>query len=348
MGLRAVSDWWTRYFTENAAVWLLRRMLALEWLAGTDSQVQSLNRQWQAATRAGDYERARELAAEIAQRLQVKPLNHEFWRASDRRRAVVLYGLALLVIGYYYLTGGSILATFWGNKTPLMVVLLLLNLLPLSFTSQINLIAREHAQGTSVFLRLTRLSGWDLLYGTYTVYALGGALRLYLIWGAPFLLTLATAAYESFWLGVGLLVRFGLCLVAMGVLWQTLMPFLVAQRATLLWQAAVYTLLVIAILGLLFGPGLAVSALEQNKQIDWFNEAPFWQWVVHPMFWASMAVAPLATVMAAYIPHPLWGVPQALATFGLTLLLAPAAARRLQRALDAPEPELKVQEGAWW
>ena len=348
MRLRAVSDWWTRYFTENAAVWLLRRMLALEWLVGTDSRVQALNREWQAATRAGDYERARELAAEIARRLQITPLNQKFWHASDQRRAIVLYGLALLVIGYYYLTGGSILAAVWGNQTPLMVALLLLNLLPLSFTSQINLLAREHAQGTSVFLRMTRLSGWDLLYGTYTAYALGGALRLYLIWGAPFLIPLAAAAYESFWLGVGLFVRFGLCLVAMGVLWQTLMAFLVAQRATLLWQATVYTLLIVVVLGLLFGPGLVVDALAQNKQIGWFNEAPFWQWVVHPVFWASMAALPLATAMAAYIPHPLWGVPQALAGFGLTALLAPAAARRLQQALNAPEPELKVQEGAWW
>lgn len=348
MRLRAVMDWWERYFRENAAVWLLRRMLALEWLIGTDSRMQSLNRQCQQAMQAGDYERARELAAEIARRLKMTPLNQRFWRDGDLRRAAVMYGLALLTLGYYFLLGGGILAVVWSKAYPLLILIAFLNLLPLGFTSQVSLLAREHAQGTSVFLRLTRLSGWDLLYGTYTAYALGGALRLYLIWCAPFLIPLATAAYESFWLALGLFLRFGLYLVAAGILWQTLMAFLVTQRVTLLWQTIVYTLLVVVILAILLVPASLVGALAQNNGHTWFNEAPFWQWATHPVFWASMLFPPLATAMGAYIAHPLWGVPQALAAFGVAIALAPVAARRLQHALNAPEPELKVQEGAWW
>jgi hypothetical protein len=81
---------------------------------------------------------------------------------------------------------------------------------------------REHAQGTSAFLRLARLNGWDLLYGAYTAYALAGATRIYLLWGAPFLLAIATVVYDSLLTAIGFCVRAGLCYLGWSLLFQTL------------------------------------------------------------------------------------------------------------------------------
>ncbi|MFN7018623.1 MAG: hypothetical protein ACK4RG_05040 [Fimbriimonadales bacterium] len=321
--------------------------MGFELLQITNSQVQSTYRQWQAAVRAGDQERARELATELARRLTIAPMNHRFWRTGDLRRILILYGLALGVIGHHALTGGGLLAAIWGNRNPLMTALLLVNFLPLLYTSLISWLTREQAQGTAFFLRLTRLSGHDLLYAAYTAYVLGGMVRIYLIYIAPLLLLLATAGYQSFGTGFWFVGRYGLCLIAFGVQWQTLLAFLTLARPTLLMQALVQAFIVLVILAFVFLPAAAAQNLPRAA-LEWFETSPIWLWGVQPLFWWSVLFPPLAASIGVEITHPLWGVPQAVLALALAWLLAPLAARRLQRMLHAPEPEIKVQEGGWW
>ncbi len=329
-------------------MWLLRRALAVEWLVGTDARMQAINRQWQAAVRAGDHERARQLSTILAQRAKIAPLNHQFWRTGDRRRLIFTYGLMLGLIGYYTLTGGGLIAIIWGNLSPLLIILGLVNILPIFFTSLVNLFTREQAQGTTVFLRLTRLSGQDLLYGAYSTYVLSGMLRIYLIYITPAVLLAAFAGYESLWAGLWFVGRYGLCLVAFGLLWQALLALLTPVRSTLLTQVIVYTFIVAAVLAAFILPPMAADRLLRSEASKWFATQPIWLWVIEPWFWATTLLLPIASLAGVNIEHPLWSVPQALLIATLVRILTPWAARRLQRVLNASEPEIKPQEGAWW
>ncbi|MFN3689419.1 MAG: hypothetical protein ACK4UU_00680 [Fimbriimonadales bacterium] len=321
--------------------------MAIEWLIGFNSQVQGMYREWQAAVRAGDRERVRELATAIARHISITPLNHRLWRMGDLRRVAIVYGVAWLIIAHHALTGGGPIALVWGNLHPLELALLLVNLLPILFSSLVNLLTREQAQGTVVFLRLTRLGGQDFLYGAYTAYVLGGVMRAYLIFAAPLLLLLATAGYESLWQGLWFVARYGLGLIAFGALWQTLLAFLTLARPSLLAQSQVQAFIVLVVLALM-SLGWVVAQLSQRMGLEWFESAPMWLWGAKPLFWLSVLFPPLASLMGVKIAHPLWGIPQGLLALMLVRLLAPYAARRLQRLLNAPEPEPQVQEGGWW
>ncbi len=321
--------------------------MGFELLQITNAQAQTMYRQWQAAVRAGDHERARALATELARHLAIAPMNHRFWRKGDLRRVLILYGLALGLIGHHALTGGGLLAAIWGNQLWLPTALVLVNLLPLFYTSLVGWLTREQAQGTAFFLRLTRLSGQDLLYGAYTAYVLGGMARVYLIYVVPLLLPLATGSYQSFGAGLWFVVRYGLCLIAFGVQWQTLLAFLTLARPTLLMQALVQAFIVLAFLVVMFLPAAVVQNLPRAA-LEGFETSPIWLWGAKPLFWFSVLLPPLAGVMGVDIAHPLWGIPQAGLAWVLAWLLAPLAARRLQQMLNAPEPEVKVQEGGWW
>ncbi|MFN4033120.1 MAG: hypothetical protein ACK4ME_05765 [Fimbriimonadales bacterium] len=322
--------------------------MAVEWLVGTDSRMQAINRQWREAVRAGDHERIRQLSTEIAQRIQIKPLNHRFWRMGDRRRIVFTYGLMLGLIGHYTLTGGGLIAAIWGNPNPLLAVLGLVNVLPILYTSLVNLFTREQAQGTTVFLRLTRLSGRDLLYGAYATYVLSGMLRVYLIYIAPLLLLMAFAGYESLWAGLWFVARYGLCLIALGLLWQTLLALLTPARSTLLTQVIVYVFITGVVTAVLILPSIGADRLLRSDAAQWFATQPIWLWGIEPWFWATTLLLPLASMAGVNMEHPLWSVPQAILNAALAWLLAPWATRRLQQVLNASEPEIQPQEGAWW
>ncbi|GIV11560.1 MAG: hypothetical protein KatS3mg020_1051 [Fimbriimonadales bacterium] len=322
--------------------------MAVEWLVGTDARMQAINRQWQAAVRTGDVERARQLSTEIAQRAKITPLNHQFGRADDRRRIVFTYGLMLGLMGHYTLTGGGLIAAIWGNPNPLLVILGLVNLLPIFYTSLVSLFTREQAQGTAIFLRLTRLSGQDLLYGAYSTYVLSAMLRVYLIYITPLLLLMAFAGYESLWAGLWFVGRYGLCLIALGLLWQTLLALLTPVRSTLLTQVIVYALITGAVVAVFILSPIAADRLLRSDASKWFATQPIWLWGIEPWFWATTLLLPLASLVGVNIEHPLWSVPQALLTVATARALAPWAARRLQQVLNATEPEIKPQEGAWW
>jgi hypothetical protein len=178
-------------------VWLLRRWNAIEWRRAIDARTQTLGRELDKAVMQGDYERAKELSAQLAQQARISPTQPRFWQEGDRRRAVVLYGLALLTLLAYALGLIGFLAALRDRAFALTLMLFLLFLVPFGYSTLLFLLQREHAQGTSAFLRLARLDGWDLLYGAYTAYALAGATRIYLLWGAPFLLVIATVVYGS-------------------------------------------------------------------------------------------------------------------------------------------------------
>ncbi|MDM7460386.1 MAG: hypothetical protein P3X24_001865 [bacterium] len=327
---------------------MLRRALAVEWLVGTDARMQATHRQWQAAVRAGDHERARQLSTIIVQRTKIRPLEHQWGRAGDRRRLIITYGLMLGLIGHYTLTGGGLIATIWGNLNPLLTILGLVNILPIFFTSLVNLFTREQAQGTTVFLRLTRLSGQDLLYGAYSTYVLSGMLRIYLIYIAPVVLLMAFAGYESLWAGLWFVGRYGFCLIAFGLLWQTLLALLTPVRSTLLTQVIVYAFITAAVLAVFILPPIAADRLLRSDASKWFATQPIWLWGIEPWFWATTLLLPIASLAGVNIEHPLWSVPQALLTAALVRILTPWAARRLQQVLNASEPEIKPQEGAWW
>jgi len=209
----------------------------------------------------GDYERAKELSAQLAQQARISPTQPRFWQEGDGRRALVLYGLALLTLLAYALGLIGFLAALRDRAFALTLMLFLLFFVPFGYSTLLFLLQREHAQGTSAFLRLARLDGWDLLYGAYTAYALAGATRIYLLWGAPFLLVIATVVYDSLLAAIGFCVRVGLCYLGWSLLFQTLVGLLVAPRPTLLWQVISYTVVV------LVGVGSTVGALAVVGQL---------------------------------------------------------------------------------
>ena len=346
--LGALGAWWQRYFTENAAVWLLRRWNAIEWRRAIDTRAQTLGRELDKAVMKGDYERAKELSAQLAQQARISPTQPRFWQEGDGRRALVLYGLALLTLLAYALGLIGFLAALRDRAFALTLMLFLLFFVPFGYSTLLFLLQREHAQGTSAFLRLARLNGWDLLYGAYTAYALAGAMRIYLLWGAPFLLVIATVVYDSLLSAIGFCVRAGLCYLGWSLLFQTLVGLLVAPRPTLLWQVVSYTAVVLVGIGSTVGALAFVGLLESGGFMRWLASVSPLVWATRSGFWLSLLFPPIGAMMAPHIPHPLWGVLHGLAAIGLARLLAPLAARRLQRALDAPEPEPKSQEGAWW
>ena len=296
----------------------------------------------------GDYEREKELSAQLAQQARISPTQPRFWQEGDGRRALVLYGLALLTLLAYALGLIGFLAALRNLAFALTLMLSLLFLVPFGYSTLLFLLQREHAQGTSVFLRLARLDGWDLLYGAYTAYALAGATRIYLLWGVPILLTLATVVYGSLVDALRLCAQVGVCFLGWNLLWQTLIGLLVAPRPTLLWQATGYMLiLIVGVFSCLGAP--AVAGLWCNPDtLRWLTAPSPLVWATRYEFWLSLLFPPIGAMMTPHIPHPLWGVLHGLAAIGLARLLAPLAARRVQRALDAPEPEPKSQEGAWW
>lgn len=329
-------------------MWLLRRWNAIEWRRAIDTRAQTLGRELDKAVMKGDYERAKELSAQLAQQARISPTQPRFWQEGDRRRAVVLYGLALLTLLAYALGLIGFLAALRDRAFALTLMLFLLFFVPFGYSTLLFLLQREHAQGTSAFLRLARLNGWDLLYGAYATYALAGATRIYLLWGVPFLLVIATVVYDSLLAAIGFCVRVGLCYLGWSLLFQTLVGLLVAPRPTLLWQVVSYTAVMLVGVGSTVGAVSFVGLLESGGFMRWLASVSPLVWATRYEFWLSLLFPPIGAMMAPHIPHPLWGVLHGLAAIGLARLLAPLAARRLQRALDAPEPEPKSQEGAWW
>jgi hypothetical protein len=347
--LGALGAWWQRYFTENAAVWLLRRWNAIEWRRAIDTRAQTLGRELDKAVMKGDYERAKELSAQLAQQARISPTQPRFWQAGDTRRLQQAYGMAAFLLIAYAVAGPvGVFGMLRGSITVLAIALPLLHFVPLVYGALLVLLQREHAQGTSAFLRLARLNGYDLLYGAYTAYALAGAMRTYLTWGVPLLLTLATVVHGSLLDALRLCVQVGVCFLGWNLLWQTLIALLVAPRPTLLWQATGYVLiLVVGIFSVLGAPAVAGHWCNPDA-LRWLNDPSPLMWATRYEFWLSLLFPPIGAMMAPWITHPLWGVLHGLSGIALAWLLAPLAARCLQRALDAPEPEPKSQEGAWW
>ena len=347
--LGALGAWWQRYFTDNAAVWLLRRWNAIEWWRAIDTRAQLLARELDRAALQGDHERIRELSAQLAQHVRISPTQTRFWQAGDGRRLQLAYGMAAFLLIAYAVAGPvGLFGMLRGSIVVLATALSPLHFVPLMYGALLTLLQREHAQGTSAFLRLARLDGWDLLYGAYTTYALAGATRIYLLWGAPFLLVIATVVYDSLLAAIGFCVRAGLCYLGWSLLFQTLVGLLVAPRPTLLWQVMSYTVVVLVGVGSTVGALAFVGLLESGGFMRWLASVSPLVWATRSGFWLSLLFPPIGAMMTPHIPHPLWGVLHGLAAIGLARLLAPLAARRVQRALDAPEPEPKSQEGAWW
>jgi hypothetical protein len=230
----------------------------------------------------------------------------------------------------------------------LTVLLSFANLLPFVYTSLLSLLQREHTQGTAVFLRLTRLSGRHLLDGAIGAYVLAGSTRLFLVWGAPILIPVGFLVYDSAETATLMFVRAGLCLTAMGMLWQTFLGLCAVHRPNLLWQIATTIVVVVAGVMAWLGTVAAVGVLVEAGWLQAFESAPVWLWAVQPVFWMSVLFPPLCVVLCPEILHPLWGVLQTLIWLAVVRALMPLSARRLQRMLNAPEPELKPQEGAWW
>ena len=330
-------------------MWLLRRWNAIEWWRAIDTRAQLLGRELDRAALQGDHERIRELSAQLAQHVRISPTQTRFWQAGDGQRLQLAYGMAAFLLIAYAVAGPvGLFGMLRGSIVVLATALSPLHFVPLMYGALLTLLQREHAQGTSVFLRLARLDGWDLLYGAYTTYALAGATRIYLLWGVPILLTLATVVYGSLVDALRLCAQVGVCFLGWNLLWQTLIGLLVAPRPTLLWQVVSYTAVVLVGIGSTVGAVSFVGLLESGGFMRRLASVSPLAWATHYEFWLSLLFPPIGAMMTPHIPHPLWGVLHGLAAIGLARLLAPLAARRLQRALDAPEPEPKSQEGAWW
>lgn len=333
---------------ENPVVWLLRRIFTLDWIRGVDSKVQAQLREWERAMQAGDRERAQAIAAEIAARLRLSPFPQPFWSAHDRKIVIGLSVIALLALAGYRMGVAPLLTGLQGRTTVLMALLSIANVLPFVYTSLLNLLQREHAQGTAVFLRLTRLSGRDLLIGAFGAYVLAGATRLFIVWGAPILIPLGVIIYGSGETATLTFVRAGLCLTAMGILWQVLLGLMAVRQPNLLWQIVVWVVTITTATTAWLASGPLAGALMQGGFVQALQSAPVWWWVAQPAFWASVLFPPLAVSLCPVVLHPLWGVLHTLIWLAVARALFPLSARRLQRMLNAPEPEPKSQEGAWW
>jgi hypothetical protein len=333
---------------ENPAVWLLRRGFTLDWLRSVDTGMLSRLRELERALQAGDKERAQAIAEQIALHLRLPPFPQRFWGANDYKIVLWLSSLALLGVVVYQLSGGIFLNALQGKTFLLIVLFSFANLLPFVYTSLLSLLQREHTQGTAVFLRLTRLSGRRLLEGAIGAYALAGSTRLFLVWGAPTLIPVGFLVYDSAETATLVFVRAGLCITAMGMLWQTFLGLCAVRRPTLLWQIATTTVVIVAAVMAWLGAVAAVGALVEAGWLQAFKSTPVWLWVVQPVFWMSVLFPPLCVLLCPEILHPLWGVLQTLIWLAVVRALMPLSARRLQHMLNAPEPELKPQEGAWW
>lgn len=328
-------------------MWLLRRWNRIELQRALDSRTQLLGRELDRAVRQGDRERMQAILAEIASRARVSPTAPRFWQAGDGRRALILYGLATLVLLTYALTPGGILSQLRGREFPLLLVWLGLSFAPLAYNALLVILQREHAQGTSAFLRLTRLCGNDLLHGAYTTYAIAGAMRIFLLWGAPLLIAGATLVYGSLLTAAVYCARVGLCYLGWAMLWQTLTAMLVSPRATLLWQIVSGLTQLLVGMGGTLGGVYVILLWKSSGALQAMAQSP-WAWATRGEFWLSLVFPPLGAAACAWVLHPLWGVLHGAVALAIVRLLAPLAARRLQRALDAPEPEPISQEGAWW
>lgn len=333
---------------ENPAVWLLRRGFTLDWLRSLDTGMLSRLREMERALQAGDKERAQAIAEQIAMYLRLPPFPQRFWGASDRKIFLWLSSLALLGMVAYQMSGAVFLNLLQGRTAVVLILLSFANLLPFVYTSLLSLLQREHTQGTAVFLRLTRLSGRTLLEGAFGAYVLAGSTRLFLVWGAPILIPVGFLVYDSAETATLVFVRAGLCLTAIGVLWQIFQGLCAVRRPNLLWQIA--TTIVVIVVGTMASLGaVAIAvALIDTGWLQAFKSAPVWLWAAQPAFWASVLFPPLCVLWCAEILHPLWGVLQTLIWLAMARALTPLSARRLQHMLNAPEPELKPQEGAWW
>lgn len=346
MGIHAIKQWWREFFTENPVVWLLRRAFLFDLMRTFDTRVIAVARQYEQAVRRGDWEQGRALFTHIAQHWRIPPLPQPFWLRGDRSAFLWMSIASLLLLGILWWAG--LWGLFRGKVLVLEIVLTFVNLLPFVYTSLPNLLIREHANGTSVFLRLTRLSGRDLLRGAYAAYVVGGVIRLYLSWGAPILISLGYLIYGSLGVALGIYLQIGLCLAIMGVLWQLVMGLCAVRRMTLLWMV-VYTLIVtLAILSAWLGAAVIVGIYEEAGVLERMRSSPVWGWVLQPAFWVSVVFPSACVLMAPPIQHPLWGIVQAVLWVGVWRVLEPLVVHRLQRMLNAPEPEPQSQEGAWW
>jgi len=346
MGIDSIKQWWRAFFVENPVVWLLHRAFLFDLMRSLDTRTSSVTRQYEQAIRRGDWEQGRALFMHIAQRWRIPPLPQSFWLPSDRWAFVWLSFVGVVFLGALWWSGWW--GVLQGKSVVLTSVLAFMNLLPFFYSSLPNLLIREHANGTSVFLRLTRLSGRDLLWGAYAAYVVGGVVRLYLSWCAPILLTLGYLVYGSLIMALGIYLQVGLCLVMTGLLWQVVMGLCATQRMTLLWMVS-YTLLVVVIsVGAWLGAAVIVGIYSQVGILERMSTMPFWGWVLQPAFWMSVVFPTVCVLMAPAITHPLWGLIQAVFWVGAWRALEPLAMRRLQRMLNAPEPEPRSQEGAWW
>ncbi|OYT74991.1 MAG: hypothetical protein CFK49_05595 [Armatimonadetes bacterium JP3_11] len=346
MDIDSIKRWWRAFFAENPVVWLLRRAFLFDLMRSFDTRTSSVIRQYEQAVRRGDWEQGRTLFTHIAQHWRIPPLPQPFWLRGDRSAFLWMSLASLLLLGALWWSG------WWGvlrgQTLVLEIVLAFVNILPFVYASLPNLLIREHANGTSVFLRLTRLNGRDFLRGAYAAYVVGGVLRLYLSWGAPLLIPLMYLIYGSLGVALGVYLQIGLCLAMMGVLWQVLMGLCAVQRMTLLWMVIFTLIVAVAFLSAWLGGALVVGISQASGGAKQLSSMPIWGWALQPVFWASVVFPGGCILLAPLVMHPLWGIVQAVFWVGAWRMLEPLAVRRLQRMLNAPEPEPQSQEGAWW
>lgn len=347
MGLGSLKQWWLEFFVENPVVWLLRRAFLFDLMRSLDTRVNRVARQYEQAVQRGDREQGRMLLAHIAPLYwRMPPTPQQFWLRGDRFAFLWLSLAGLVFLGGLWWFG--VWDLLRGKTSVLTIVLAFVNLLPFSYSSLPNLLIREHANGTSAFLRLTRLNGLDLLRGAYAAYVVGGVMRLYLSWCAPILLTLGYLVYGSLSVAVGIYLQIGLCLVLTGMLWQVVMGLCAASRMTLLWMVS-YTLVgVVVSVSAWVGAVAIVGIYEEAGVLEQMSTMPVWGWALQPAFWMSVVFPGACVLMAPSMMHPLWGIVQAVFWMGAWRVLEPLSVRRLQRMLNASEPEPQLQEGAWW
>ncbi len=351
-------EWWDEYYTDNPIAWRLTGRYSSLNRVGTLPPSEEL-RELIRRHAENNPELAQRVLEEVRQHRADPAKPVRFWGRHDRRWMITLWCIALLIAVICFAQGwtgsaqqgllaippkhigssamafvlfGSIAGIYLANAAPLYALLV-----------------REHAEGTAVFLWLTRLTGQHLIYGAITALFMRLQVRGYLVYVAPFMWAVGALAWDSGWRGIWFAVQAGWLGLTSSLFWLLLNVFLVPKPrdgAASRWSessalgAASFLIFIFAISSSIFL--INPSLLSLFKPV---NTAPLWSWFLLPVWWISL-VPPVGLASLLFVRHPLWGIMQGLVYLGLAAMLLPRAIRVARERLR-PQAEVQPDEGDW-
>jgi hypothetical protein len=349
-----MRSWWEEYFVDNPIAWLLQRQVGYANRLSMSSELQQVEKSLRAARQARDTEALRSLLQIRGAHLRGMLTPQSFWKRYDRIWALVLWGLAVLIVLMCYSWGvqGFLRQQL---RTPLAWFIAAVALFApmIGYGGAIKtLLVQERERGTADFLWLTRLTGHHLVYGVLTVLAMQVLWRPFVIFFAPFIWLVGTLMWESGLRGIWLVVQWSWLWGTFTLLWLVMGVFIIAPplkslTSQMLELAYGVVAVGLILLSLPFLSTLVVKGFgAPHPLLGSLEQMPVWGWWRLPIWWLSLS-PPVGLVSLLLVSHPLWGLPQGLVYAGLTALLLPFAVACAERARLRPMPEVVPEEGDW-